>query len=151
MTGRPRIVLDTNILLASIGTASPYRWIFDAILEGELELCVSTPVLQEYEAVIGRKTTSEIAENVVRVLILLPNVVRTRISFRWHLIESDPDDNVFVDTALTAGAHAVVTHDAHFEVLSALDFPKIEVWDANALRERISNEDERSGRDPPSS
>lgn len=136
MTARPRIVLDTNVLLASIGTSSPYRWVFEAILEGKLELCVSTPILHEYEAVIGRKATPEIAENVVRALLLLPNVVQTRVSFRWHLIENDPDDNVFVDTALASGAHAIVTHDAHFDVLSSLRFPEIEVWSAHAPRRK---------------
>jgi putative PIN family toxin of toxin-antitoxin system len=138
MTDRPRIVLDTNILLASIGTESPYRWVFEAILDGQLILCVSTPILREYEAVIGRKTTVDIAENVLRALTLLPNVERVRVSYRWHLIERDPDDNVFVDTAVAAGAHAIVTHDAHFDVLSTLDFPTIEVWNADTLQKTMS-------------
>ena len=130
----PRIVLDTNILLSSIGTASPYRWLFDALLGGRVALCVSTPILLEYEQVLARKTTPEIAQNVLRLLLLLPNVERIEPRFRWNLIAADADDNKFVDTALMANADALVTHDAHFDVLSQIAFPHVRVLSAEALR-----------------
>ena len=130
----PRIVLDTNILLSSIGTTSPYRWLFDALLDGRVTLCVSTPILLEYEEVLARKTTPEIAQNVLRLFLLLPNVERIEPRFRWNLITADTDDNKFVDTALMANADALVTHDTHFDVLSQVDFPHVRVLSAEALR-----------------
>ena len=112
---------------------------FDAILDGELGLCVSTLLLQEYEAVIARKTKPEIAENILRAFLLWPDVRRVRVSYRWHLIEEDPDDNVFVDTALAGGAHATVTHDTHFEALSARDFLTVRVWTVEELRRTLQS------------
>jgi len=133
----PRIVLDTNILLSSIGTTSPYRWLFDALLDGRVALCVSTPILLEYEEVLARKTTPAIARNVLRLLLLLPNVERIEPRFRWNLIAADPDDNKFVDTALMANADVLVTHDAHFDVLHQVDFPQMRVLSAEAFRDEL--------------
>ena len=71
-----RIVLDTNILLASFSRKSPFRIIFDSILAGKFELAVSTDILLEYEEIISRKTNPEIAKNVSELLSNLPNVIK---------------------------------------------------------------------------
>ena len=42
-----------------------------------------------------------------------------------HLIQADEDDNKFVDCAFTAGASCIVSNDAHFGILSQINFPKI--------------------------
>lgn len=133
----PRIVLDTNILISSIGTRSRYRWVFDALIAGRFTLCVSTPILLEYEAVLARKSTPEIGRNVLRLLMTLPTVERVEPRFRWALIEADPDDNKFVDTALMANADALVTHDAHFNVLTDIDFPRVAVLSVEAFEQRL--------------
>ena len=129
-----RIVLDTNLLLASIAKTSPYRWLFDAVLDGRLALCVSTEILLEYEEVIGRRSTPDVAANVLRALDLLPETVRVEPAYRWSLIVEDPDDDKFVDAAVAASASAVVTHDAHFGVLARVPFPRITVLRAEDLK-----------------
>ena len=58
-----RIVLDTNILLTSLGKFSNNRWIFDSILNGRITLILSNSVITEYLEVITNKTTYEIASN----------------------------------------------------------------------------------------
>ena len=47
-----RLVLDTNILIAIISRKSPFRWLFDAIIEGKVGLCVSTDILFEYREIM---------------------------------------------------------------------------------------------------
>lgn len=44
-----------------------------------------------------------------------------------ELIQADPDDNKFVDCAFAANATYIVSNDRHFDVLSKIDFPKIQV------------------------
>ena len=39
-----RVVLDTNVLLVSIGRHSPFRAIYDALLRQRLTLIVSTSI-----------------------------------------------------------------------------------------------------------
>lgn len=132
-----RVVLDTNVLLPSIRRRSRLRWLFDALLDGEFTLVASTPILLEYEEVIGERTTPEVAENVLHALLSLPNVERVEPRFHWRLITADPDDDKFVDAYLAAGADVLVTHDAHFDVLESLDFPPVAILSAEAFQEAL--------------
>lgn len=133
-----RIVLDTNLLLASIARTSPYRWLFDAVLDGRVDLCVSTEILLEYEEVIGERSSPAVSANVLRAIDLLPGSVRVEPAYRWRLIGADPDDNKFVDAAVAANASAVVTQDAHFGVLARVPFPRVAVLSADQLKEFVA-------------
>ena len=50
---------------------------------------------------------------------------RTVHTLCFRLIEQDPDDNKFVDCAITAGTDYIVSEDAHFRVLEQIPFPKV--------------------------
>ena len=109
-----RIVLDTNCLLQVLPSHSPYHKIWTEILYGNIALCVNTEILIEYEEILTKKTTKEIAQ-----------FQETYIHF--DLIEQDVDDNKFVDCAVAADAEYIVTNDSHFNVLKEIDWPKVAV------------------------
>ena len=79
-----------------------------------------------------------VAKNVIRTLLLLPNVKYVNVFFHWNLIEADPDDNKFVDCAISANANYIVTEDKHFNVLKFIDFPKVNVINIEYFRKLIS-------------
>ncbi len=54
-TTAPKVVLDTNILIAPIGRKSVFRWIFDSVIHGKVILCVSNDILFEYREILGKK------------------------------------------------------------------------------------------------
>ncbi len=85
-----KIVIDTNILLAVIGRKSPFRWLFDGVINGQLRLCLSNEILLEYREVIARKTTTEIAENLANFLIINPFVEKTEVFFQFRLSRQTP-------------------------------------------------------------
>jgi uncharacterized protein len=120
-----RIVLDTNILIAIIGRKSPFRWIFDQIIAGQLILCVSNEILLEYQEILARKTNQEVADNLINFLAIHPFVAKTEIFYQFHLISEDEDDNKFVDCAIAANAVCLVSNDKHFKVLKDINFPKV--------------------------
>lgn len=124
------VVLDTNVLLASLAKSSRYRPIFEHLITGSFTLAISNEILLEYIEIIGRKTNKEIAENVGQLLLKLTNVKKVDVRIKWGLIEEDPDDNTFVDCAITANVKFVVTNDKHFKVLKDIDFPYVEVISA---------------------
>lgn len=64
-----KIVLDTNCLLMSLPKISPYRMIWDEFLKGQLILCVSNEIIEEYMEILTQKTNSEIANNIVSLLL----------------------------------------------------------------------------------
>lgn len=126
-TTAPKIVLDTNILIASIGRKSPFRWIFDCVIQGKVILCVSNEILFEYQEILAKKTNERVAENVVNFITVSPFTEKIDIYFNFELIQTDSSDNKFVDCAISANAVCLVSNDKHFQVLRTLDFPKVVV------------------------
>ena len=122
-----RIVLDTNCLLQSLPTGSPYHKIWTDVLLGRISLCVNTDILDEYEEVLTEKTNREVAVNVVEAIARLRTTVYQETYIHFGLIQDDPDDNKFVDCAVAANAEYIVTNDKHFSVLKQIPWPKIVV------------------------
>lgn len=122
-----RVVLDTNVLLISIARQSKYHPIFKGILNNDFEIVISNEIISEYIEILERKANTTVATNVIEFLINLPNVEKIEVSFRWNLIEQDPDDNKFVDCAIAGRVKYVVTNDQHFNVLKTIPFPKVDI------------------------
>lgn len=112
-----KIILDTNVLLVSISSKSPYHWIFAKLIEGAFDLGITSEILLEYEEVIGCKYNETVAKDVLRTLLVLPNVQQVTVYYKWNLIEADSDDNKFVDCAVSFNANGIVTQDKHFNIL----------------------------------
>jgi putative PIN family toxin of toxin-antitoxin system len=127
MNSKPRVVLDTNVLLVSISSRSESHWIFQKLLQEEFEVVISNDIIYEYEEIISAKYSVEVAKNVIRALLLLPNVIKSDIYYKWSLIKTDKDDNKFVDCAVTSNAHFIVTNDKHFKPLKEIDFPPVKI------------------------
>ena len=119
------IVLDTNCLLQILPSRSKYHSIWTAILRGEVRLCVNTEILDEYEEIISLKMTPAIAHNVVEAIARLSTTYFQQTFVHFRLIEKDADDNKFVDCAIAANAHYIVSNDNHFSVLKTIEWPKV--------------------------
>ena len=127
MKKRRVVVLDTNCLVQSISQRSNYYPVWKSFIAGEYDLCVSSEILEEYEEIIGRLMSPLAAKLVVEAILKAPNTRRLDPHFRFRLIEKDPDDNKFVDCAISVGADYIVSEDAHFRILETILFPKVYV------------------------
>ncbi|MCE7061043.1 putative toxin-antitoxin system toxin component, PIN family [Dyadobacter sp. CY343] len=134
-----KIVLDTNVLLISLPLKSRYRPIFDALRAGEFELVVSNDILLEYHEKISEKTSAEIAENVLKLILSLDNCTLQSTFFEWGLMHNDEDDNKYADCALVASADHLVSEDRHFDILKDIDFPKLSVIRADDFLELVTS------------
>lgn len=132
-----KVVIDTNVLISSIGKNSPYRKLFDCLLNGSIELQLSNDIFWEYKEILSKKTNSEIAKNFTALLTILPNVNFINVYFKWKLIDNDPDDNKFVDCYLSSNSDFLITEDNHFEILNYLEFPRINVIRTKEFLENI--------------
>jgi putative PIN family toxin of toxin-antitoxin system len=126
-TSALKIVLDINILVAIIGKKSPYRWVFDCIIEGRLILCISTEILLEYREILAFKNGKEVAENVCNLIVIHPLTIKTEIFYNFQLVPHDEDDNKYVDCAIASNAFCLVSNDAHFRQLKNIPFPKVNI------------------------
>lgn len=134
VTNKLQVVLDTNILLVSISSSSPYHWIFGKLLNSEYNLAITNDILSEYEEIISIKFNADVSKNIIRTLLILPNIRFTDVYYKWNLIPDDQDDNKFVDCAIASGSDYIVTNDKHFNIIKTVSFPKITVIDIEKFK-----------------
>jgi uncharacterized protein len=120
-----KILIDTNILLAIVPKRSKVRWLYDALREQRFTLVITTEILDEYAEKLEWFYSSNFADLVLEEILNLPNIEQTQVYYNWHIIEEDPDDNKFVDAAISSGADYIITHDKHFKILDLIDFPVV--------------------------
>ena len=133
-----RVVIDTNVLIAIIGLASPYRWMFDSIINGTLTLCVTTEIMLEYREILARKNGPEVAENMAQFFAVHPFVEKVEPFYHFRVIEQDPDDDKFIDCAVAAYADYLISNDRHFRSPRLQDFPKVRVLTADQFTELVA-------------
>ena len=121
------IVLDTNCLLQALPSKSPYHKVWTDVLDGKSSLCVNTDILEEYDEILSRKATPEIARNIVEAIANLPTTTFQNTYVHFELLPADSDDNKFVDCAVASDAEYIVTNDKHFNPLKQIPWPKIEI------------------------
>lgn len=132
-----KVVLDTNVLLVSISTKSKLHWIFKNLLEGNYILCLTTDILAEYAEIIEQQMGSLASESALGVLENLPNVEFITNYYKFNLLK-DPDDNKFVDCAISSNADFIVTHDSDFNILRKIEFPKVTILNTSEFKTVLS-------------
>jgi uncharacterized protein len=128
-----RVVLDTNVLLVSIAPTSIYRPIFDALIAKKFTLVISNDILAEYEEIFSQRANPKVANLVLEALSNLNNVVKQDIFIKWNIIESDKDDNKFVDCAIAGNCHYIVTNDKHFNILKQRGYDFVDLMDIDSF------------------
>lgn len=123
-------------MLVCISPKSKLHWIFRSLLDGKYKLCVTTDILAEYAEIVERHMGATSGESIMGVLENLPNIEFVTAYFKFGLLK-DPDDNKFVDCAISANANYIVSHDADFRVLKQIDFPRVNVIDTDAFRVQL--------------
>ena len=128
-------MLDTNVLISAIVFGGKPRNILERIIEGKIGLAVSESILQEVKAVLaGNKFQypPQLTQTIINEIEAVSELVQPRINIK--AVEKDPDDNKFLECALEAGAHCIITGDMHLLELESYKGIRIMV-PADFLRE----------------
>lgn len=136
------ITLDTNTLLAALlSQAGSSHRILRLIIQEELRLAISTPVLFEYEAVLKRKElldkmnlSLDQVEDLLDLLVLLADKCSVYYRLRPNLL--DENDNIFVECAFTSNSRYLITSntkDFHFGRLKSHPFQVVTPGDFYSL------------------
>ncbi|MCI5220333.1 MAG: putative toxin-antitoxin system toxin component, PIN family [Candidatus Electrothrix sp. LOE2] len=139
------ITLDTNTLLAALlSQAGSSHRILRLIIEEELRLAISTPVLFEYEAVLKRKELLDKmnlspgqVEDLLDLLVLLADKRSVYYRLRPNLL--DENDNIFVECAFSSNSRYLITSntkDFHFGRLKSHPFQVVTPGDFYSLWRR---------------
>ena len=124
-----KIVLDTNVLIQVISARNLHHWIWISIQSGDLTLCITTDILDEYHEIITEYyKNANFADAVLKTILELENTVKTEKYFFLGLPNGDEDDQKFVDCCFASGAQYLVTEDkVFFKELRTDVFPFIHV------------------------
>jgi putative PIN family toxin of toxin-antitoxin system len=115
-----RVVLDTNVLVAGLLSASaPPGWIVEAVLAGELEPVFGVSIRQEYDDVLRRPEFHFSAARVAD-LLAAPDQFAFHVPAPppWPIALPDPDDEPFLAVAAAAASVLVTGNLRHFPVAS---------------------------------
>lgn len=111
----PRVVLDTNVLVAaSRSKKGASAKLLSLVGTGRFEICVSVPLLLEYESAILRGLEPSSTEWQARIDILdylCKVAIRRKIFFLWRPTLRDPKDEMVLETAVAGGCTSIISYN----------------------------------------
>ncbi|MCU0592730.1 MAG: putative toxin-antitoxin system toxin component, PIN family [Desulfobacterales bacterium] len=111
-----KIVLDTNVLVAGLlSPFGPCGDILRMVASGNLTLCVDARVLSEYREVLERPKFGFDHDRIAAIIDYIEHHGRVVASTPLSHSLPDPDDEPFLEIAVSGGADYLVTGNAvHF-------------------------------------
>ena len=111
----PQVVIDTNVIVAGLRSkqGASYK-LLSLVGTGRFEIHLSVPVAFEYEAVLNRKSNElQLLKADVEAFIDYQCSVakRHRIFYLWRPILPDPNDDMILELAASAGCDFIITHN----------------------------------------
>jgi len=126
----PQIVIDTNVFVASLRSqyGASYK-LFMLLGSGKFEANLSVPLAIEYEeaakALIGK--TALKTRDIDDILDYVCSVAnRRKIFYLWRPFLKDPEDDMVLELAVSAGCDVIVTYNK-------IDFQGVEQFGIRAL------------------
>jgi putative PIN family toxin of toxin-antitoxin system len=134
-----RIVLDTNVLISGVFFGGNPRKILNLWQEKTFELISSPSILNEYEEVLNRlqakskKTDLKLVQSTMKLITLESIVINP--THDLHL-SRDPDDDKFINCALSGSAFYIVSGDN--DLLELEEVEGVQIVTAREFLERMS-------------
>jgi putative PIN family toxin of toxin-antitoxin system len=111
----PRIVLDTNVLVAALRSRSGATFkLLSLIDSGKFISCVSVPLVLEYEAATKKQAkTIGLAhsdlDDIIDYICLVAK--HFKVYYLWRPILKDPKDDMVLELAVSCRADSIVTYN----------------------------------------
>ena len=139
MSDKIKVVLDTNIVVSSaLAIEGNPAKIFELILLEEIESFTSKEILDEIKNVLSRpkitkRTTEDLRDFIIENFEKFSEVIKPKI----HIdeIKDDPDDNKFLECAISANANYIISGDDH--LLRLKEFKGIKIVNPSEFLETL--------------
>jgi putative PIN family toxin of toxin-antitoxin system len=113
-----KVVIDTNVFVSSFFGGNP-RKIIDFWKKGEIILCLSKDILDEYVDVLHRVGLKE-EEEIEELLSLFAkgfNILFSTKTPKIRAVKDDPADDKFIECAVGLKAEVIITGDRAVKAL----------------------------------
>jgi putative PIN family toxin of toxin-antitoxin system len=107
-----RVVIDTNVFISSFFGGNP-RKIIDLWKSGQIILCLSPPIVNEYIDVLKRMGLQNERE-LEELLSLFAHgfhILFTSKTPNLNIVEKDPDDDKFIECAVALNSKHIISGD----------------------------------------
>src|SRR3989344_6780558 len=109
-----KIVLDTNVLVSSLGWSGKPRTLFRQVLDGTLTLIISQQQLQELRRVLTYpKLHFNEKEQQCFLDIISEVAVLVEVPGSLKVILDDPDDDIILESLVAGRALSLISSDRH--------------------------------------
>ena len=136
MPSNLRVVIDTNVFISSFFGGIP-RDIINLWKDGEIVLCLSQSIVEEYIEVLNRLGLKD--KNALLKLIRLfaegYNSVFAASTPELKVVKNDPDDNKFIECAVELESRVIVSGDKHLTDIKK--YLEIEIVSPREFMERF--------------
>ena len=111
----PRIVIDTSVIVSGLRSRNGASFRLLSLIDaGVFQLCLSVPLVIEYEGVLKRQSrvlgiTHADIDDILDYLCSVAD--KRQIHFLWRPVLRDPSDDFLLELAVEAQCEAIVTHN----------------------------------------
>ncbi|MFH0876531.1 MAG: putative toxin-antitoxin system toxin component, PIN family [archaeon] len=128
------VTFDNNVLLSSTlwdGSVSQ-KLLFDLIRRGDIKICVSNEILDDYKKVLKRDF--EYAEGEVATILktVYSFVTIIEVKEKIQIVFDDSDDDAIISCAVASESKYVITYDEH--LLKIKQYKEIRIITPEAAR-----------------
>ena len=127
MSGRPRVVLDTNGLLSALVFGGKPRQVVELLARGMIEVVISPEILTEMRRKIAGKFPDFSNELALMELLLEQEAELVMLGGITVSASRDDDDNRILETALVGSCNYIVSGDKDLLVLQNYEGTEIVV------------------------
>jgi len=109
-----RIVLDSNVIISGFLFGGPPARLLEHALDGSVQCFISTPMLDEVRDVLQRPKFGLSPDQALTLAEELHDLCEVATpTRRVRIMKVDPDDNIILECALSAGADVIASGDSH--------------------------------------
>jgi putative PIN family toxin of toxin-antitoxin system len=111
-----KVVIDTNVFITSFFGGNPKK-IIDLWKKGEIKLCLSREIVDEYVEVLKRlgfQNEIELQE-LLNTFAEGHNIIFSASTPSLKIIEQDQDDNMFIECAVALECSHIISGDKHLK------------------------------------
>lgn len=113
-TMKPRIILDTNVLVAGLRSRRGASFqLLAQLTRGRFQVVVTVPLVMEYADVLSRPGMVPLPTAAVEAVLdmICHEAVQQAVHFLWRPQLRDPKDEMVLEAAVNARADYLVTHN----------------------------------------